>query len=109
MNTSRAPMNHAERPLFVTKVAVTVAIITIVTALGNQVRRPPKGLAAQSSPLTAAPNASSPGAIVFLNVVSESAQQKRRSQHGKRIGNDSAGDRCLHQHVLPGVERSHCY
>ena len=31
-------MNHAERPLFVTKVAVTVAIITIVTAPGQNCR-----------------------------------------------------------------------
>src|SRR5438270_10382299 len=38
MNTSRAPMNHAERPLFVTKVAVTVAIITIVTAPGQKLQ-----------------------------------------------------------------------
>jgi hypothetical protein len=35
MNISKAPMNHAERPPFVTKVAVTVAIITIVTAPGQ--------------------------------------------------------------------------
>jgi hypothetical protein len=47
----------------------------------------------------------SAGAIVFLNVVLETAEQKRRSQHEKRIGNDSASDRCFHKHVLSGVKR----
>ena len=44
------------------------------------------------------------GPVVFLNVVLESAEQKRRAQHEQRVGDDRAGDGRLHQHVLPGAQ-----
>ena len=43
--------------------------------------------------------------VVFLHVVLESAEQKRRAQHEQRVGDDRAGDGRLHQHVLPGAQR----
>ena len=44
------------------------------------------------------------GPVVFLNVMLETAEQKRCAQHEQRIGDDRAGDGCLHQHVLPGAQ-----
>ena len=49
------------------------------------------------------------GSVVFLNVVPKPAQQKRRAQHKERVGDDSACDRRLHQRVLSGMQRGHCY
>ena len=43
--------------------------------------------------------------VVFLHVVLEPAEQKRRAQHEQRVGDDRAGDGRLHQHVLPGAQR----
>ena len=43
--------------------------------------------------------------VVFLHVVLESAEEKRRAQHEQRVGDDRAGDGRLHQHVLPGAQR----
>ena len=42
--------------------------------------------------------------VVFLHVVLESAEEKRRAQHEQRVEDDRPGDGCLHQHVLPGTQ-----
>ena len=42
--------------------------------------------------------------VVFLHVMLESAEQKRRAQHEQRVGDNRAGDGRLHQHVLPGAQ-----
>ena len=42
--------------------------------------------------------------VVFLHVVLESAEEKRRAQHEQRVGDNRAGDGRLHQHVLPGAQ-----
>ena len=42
--------------------------------------------------------------VVFLHVVLESAEQKRRAQHEQRVGDNRAGNGRLHQHVLPGAQ-----
>ena len=43
--------------------------------------------------------------VVFLHVVFEPAEQKRRAEHEQRVGDDRAGDGGLHQRVLPGAQR----
>ena len=42
--------------------------------------------------------------VVLLDVVLESAEQKRRAQHEQRVGDDRAGDGRLHQHVFAGAQ-----
>ena len=42
--------------------------------------------------------------IVFLDVMLESTEQKRRAQHEQRVGDNRAGNGRLHQHVLPGAQ-----
>ena len=42
--------------------------------------------------------------VVFLHMVLESAEQKRRAQHEQRVGDNRAGNGRLHQHVLPGAQ-----
>ena len=44
------------------------------------------------------------GPVVFLHVVPESAEEKRRAQHEQRVEDDRPGDGRLHQHVLPGAQ-----
>ena len=43
-------------------------------------------------------------AVVFLDVILEPAEEKRRAQHEQRVGDDRAGNGRLHQHVLPGAQ-----
>ena len=43
--------------------------------------------------------------VVFLRVVFDAAEEKRRPQHEQRVGDDRAGDRRLYQHCLPGTQR----
>ena len=43
-------------------------------------------------------------AVELLHVVLEAAEQERRAQHEQRVGDDRAGDRRLHQRVLPGAQ-----
>ena len=43
-------------------------------------------------------------AVVFLDVIFESAEEKGRAQHEQRVGDDRAGQGRLHQHVLPGAQ-----
>ena len=45
------------------------------------------------------------GPVELLHMVLQSAEQERRAQHEQRIGDDHAGDRCLHQHILPRAQR----
>ena len=44
-------------------------------------------------------------AVVFLHMMFEAAEQKRRAQHEQRVGDDRAGDRSFHEHVLTGLQR----
>jgi hypothetical protein len=53
MNKSKTPMNQAERPLFVMKQAVTAAIITMVTAPGQNCANPLASGRSRSSPARA--------------------------------------------------------
>lgn len=39
------------------------------------------------------------------NATAQTAQQERSAKHEKRVGHDRTGDRCLDQHVLPGLKR----
>ena len=43
--------------------------------------------------------------VELLHVVLEAAEQERRAQHEQRVGDDRAGDRRLHQHVLARAQR----
>ena len=47
---------------------------------------------------------SSADAIVFLRVVFNAAEKKRRPQHEQRVGDDRAGNGRLHEHELPGAQ-----
>jgi hypothetical protein len=47
--------------------------------------------------------------VVFLQVVLHAAEQERRAQHEQRVGDDRAGDRRLHQHVLSGAQGGEGY
>ena len=44
------------------------------------------------------------GAVVFLDMIFESAEEKGRAQHEQRVGDDRAGKGCLDQHVLAGAQ-----
>ena len=44
-------------------------------------------------------------AVVFLYMMLEAAEQKRHTQHEQSVGDDRAGDRGFHQHVLTGPQR----
>ena len=43
-------------------------------------------------------------AVVFLDVIFESAEEQARAQHEQRVGDDRAGKGRLHQHILPGAQ-----
>ena len=43
-------------------------------------------------------------AVVFLDMIFESAEEKGRAQHEQRVGDDRAGEGRLHQHILPGAQ-----
>jgi len=47
-------------------------------------------------------------AVEFLRVVLQPAEQERYAQHEQGIGDDCAGDRGLHQDVLPGAQGGEC-
>jgi len=40
------------------------------------------------------------GAVIFLDMIAQPAEQKGGAQHEQCVGDDCTRDRCLHQHVL---------
>jgi len=48
------------------------------------------------------------GAVEFLHVVFESAEQERRAQHKQGVGDNRPGDRRLHKHILAGPQGGEC-
>jgi hypothetical protein len=47
------------------------------------------------------------GAVIFLDMIAQAAEQEGGAQHEQCVGDDCARDRRLHQHVLARVQRGH--